>query len=113
MPVILAQMEQDGTIEIEPIKVGSHVEQRIVPKTTPVLYFFSADDLTYVDKAIAHFWEMTAGEASDDSHGVAWKTRRNLDPLPYESALLLDEMLGGQSLVRIKELAAEQGWKSE
>jgi len=113
MPVILAQMEQDGTIEIEPIKVGSHVEQRIVPKTTPVLHFFSADDLTYVDKAIAHFWEMTAGEASDESHGVAWKTRHNLDPLPYESALLLDETLGGQSLVRIKELAAEQGWKSE
>jgi hypothetical protein len=113
MPVILAEMEQAGIIEIETFKIGSHFEQRIVPKATPALHFFSADDLLYVDKAIARFWEMTAGEASVESHGIAWKTRRNLDPLPYEAALFLDETLGGQSLVRIKQLATEQGWKSE
>src|SRR5260370_30496952 len=83
MPVILAQMEQDGTIEIEPITVGSHVEQRIDPKTTPPLHFFNDDDLTTTDKAIAHFWEMTAGESRDESHGVAWQTRPKLDPFPF------------------------------
>ena len=109
MPVILAEMEQAGTIEIEAVPAGQHYEQRIIAKTSPSLYFFSSDDLVYVDRAIERFWDMTAVEASNESHGVAWKTRHHLDPLPYESALLLDETLSGRSLIRIKQLATDQG----
>ena len=113
MPVVLAEMEGDGLIEIEPFLIGNHQEQRIVAKAKPSLHFFSPDDLKYMDEAIQRFWNMSAAEASAESHGVAWKTRNDLDPLPYEAALFSDETLAGRSLVRIKELARDQGWKSE
>jgi len=84
-----------------------------LPSFAPSLHFFSRDDLQYVDRSIERFWELTAAEASDESHGVAWKTRDDLDRLPYDAALLSDEKLSGRTLERIKERAHEQGWKSE
>jgi hypothetical protein len=113
MPTVLAEMQEAGLIEIETVQVGNRSEQRIVAKAVPSLHFFSRDDLQYVDRSIDRFWDLTATEASDESHGVAWKTRDDLDPLPYDAALLSDEKLEGRSLERIKELAYEQGWKSE
>jgi len=112
MPVILNEMKEEGLIDIENINVGARMEQRIVPIAKPSLHFFSSDDLEYVDRSIKRFWDMTATQASDELHGVAWKTRNDMDPLPYESALLSDEKLSGRSLERIKEMAREHGWKS-
>jgi hypothetical protein len=113
MLTILAEMEGDGLISIEPVDFGQGiVEQRVVAKTNPALRFFSADDLSFMDRAIERLWDMTARQASDHSHGVAWKTREELDPLPYETALLSDEELKGEALARIKERAYEHGWKS-
>lgn len=113
MPFILAEMENDGLIDIEMVRAGDRVEHRIVAKVEASTRFFSPDDLHYVDRSIRRFWELTAAEASGESHGVAWKTREELDPLPYESAILSDEELRGRSLNRIRQLAQERGWKSE
>jgi hypothetical protein len=112
MPTVLAEMQADGLIEIEAVQVGAYVEHRIIARVEPSLRLFSADDLHYMNQSIERFWDLTAGEASDESHGIAWKTRDELDPMPYESALLSGEQLSGHSLTRIKEMAHEQGWKS-
>jgi Antitoxin SocA-like, Panacea domain len=112
MPTVLAEMREEGLIELEPTQVGHHKEIRIVAKTDANLHLFSKNDLEYVDRAIDRFWNLTATESSDESHGVAWKTRDDLDPLPYEAALLSDAVISGPSLVRIKRLAQEMGWKS-
>ena len=112
MPTVLAEMKEEGLIEIETVRVGNHDEYRVIAIVDPNLRLFSADDLQYVDEAIERFWGLTAAESSDESHGVAWKTRHDMDPLPYESAMLSDELLSGQSLVRIKKMAQELGWKT-
>jgi Protein of unknown function (DUF4065) len=113
MPTILAEMKDAGLIDIEFADFGGGViEQRIIAKVDPALRFFSADDLSFMDRSIERLWAMSARQASDFSHGVAWKTREDLDPLPYESAIFSDEELSGEPLTRIKERAYEQGWKS-
>ena len=113
MVFVLEEMIERGQLEIQPVTLGPHTEQRVCALEKPSLHFFSSDDLEYVDRAVKEYWELSARETSDDSHGVAWKTRDNLDPMPYETALLSDEELAGSRLTRLKELASELGWKSQ
>jgi hypothetical protein len=112
MPIILAEMEGERVIEVVPLEVGNQVEQRIIAKAKPNLHFFSRDDIDFVDRAIKRFWANTAGFVSRVSHGIAWKSRELLDPMPYECALLSDAKLSPRSLKRFKEIGQEQGWKS-
>jgi hypothetical protein len=112
MPVLLAEMTEAGLLAIEHVQLGEYTEQRTVAKTKPSLHYFSDDDLHYINRSIERYWDMSATQASDNSHGVAWKTRDELDPLPYESALLSNEVLTGHILTRLKERAHEHGWKS-
>lgn len=113
MQTLLAEMDQDDLIAIENFDFGGgKVEQRIISKVEFTSRLFSEDDLHYVDRAIERFWTMSAKEASDESHGVAWATREDLDPLPYEASILSDEPLSGHSLDRLKKIGQELGWKS-
>ena len=75
--------------------------------------FFSADDVAYLDKAIADYWAMSGREVSKDSHGVAWETRANGDPMPYDLALLSDDLMDRSDKDRFSLLAIEHGWRSE
>jgi hypothetical protein len=113
MPTMLAEMSEAKLIEVVSVKVGEHVEQRIVAKIEPSLNLFSPSDLDFVDRAIKFYWDFSAAMTSHESHGVAWKTRDELDPLPYEAAYLSDEKLPNATLQRIKALATEYGWKSK
>lgn len=109
---LLKEMERDGAIEIVRRDFGDDVvEERVVPLAK---YFpdLPAKDLQYVSKAIAYYWNMTGSETSDDSHGVAWRTRRNKDPMPYELAYLSDREIEGRQLARLSKLAVERGWKT-
>jgi hypothetical protein len=112
MPPILAEMSQQELIEIQPRTIGNFVEERIIAKSKANLYLFSTDDVRYVDRAIAYFWDLNARTASDVSHGVAWATREELDPMPYELSFLSDHKLSGATLSRVKAISVERGWKS-
>lgn len=114
MPHILAEMEQSGFITIELTDFGQNmVEHRIVPKVLAGLHYFSEDDIHYVKKAIERFWDLNARQSSDSSHGIAWKTREELDPMPYEAAIFSDAELGGRTLERLKSMGRERGWTSQ
>ena len=119
MAPLLAEMVQDGLIKLELISFGvgadgqEIIEKRPIALTEPNLRWFSPDDLYFVDKAIQYYWNMSGMETSDDSHGVAWKSRNNLDPMPYESAYLSDAEIGCEQRTRILELARERGWRSQ
>lgn len=63
---------------------------------------FSVEDIGFIDASIRHYWNIIGEETSDDSHGVAWKTRRNGDSMSYELALLSNEPLNEAQLERIE-----------
>lgn len=105
MRPIQNEMLKDGAILIERRDFGDDIiEHRTIAIDSPDLSLFTDDDISYVDRAIQHYWEMTGTESSDESHGVAWKTRANGDPMPYEAALLLDCPVGAKQMDRLKAI---------
>jgi hypothetical protein len=115
MPPLYGEMLQDGLITIDFVDLGNnYVEHRTIPKVNPELRkFFSDDDVSYVDASINYYWELTGEEASDDSHGVAWRSRSDGDPMPYELALLSDATPTDGQARRLLELAEQRGWNSK
>jgi hypothetical protein len=104
-------MQQDGLIEGNRVDLGDgYIEHHTVALISRELKLFSADDLAYVDASIKYYWELTGQEASDDSHGVAWKSRADGDPMPYELALLSDARLRRGQAERLLRLGELSGW---
>lgn len=85
------------------------VEMRPVARQEPNLSMFDSDDMEFVHRAIDHYWFMSGTETSDNSHGAAWSTRNDGDPMPYESALLSDRKLGRAQMERLRQMALARG----
>ena len=114
MAPVLEELQQDGLLSFEEVDFGDDiVEKRPIALLPPNLKRFSRDDLDFVDRSIKHYWHMTGKETSDHSHGVAWRTRKNNDPMPYELAFLLDEKPEAEATKRILDLAKSKGWQSK
>jgi hypothetical protein len=88
-------------------------EFRPVALAEPNLALFTTEDIAFVDAAIVYYWDMTGNETSDDSHGIAWKTRKNGDPMPYELAFLSDKKIGARQIGRFSKTARALGLKSK
>ncbi|MSO99576.1 MAG: DUF4065 domain-containing protein [Acetobacteraceae bacterium] len=103
------EMLIEGAIRVERREFGEDiVEFRTVAQDEPNLSLFTTEDLSFVDEAISHYWEMTGQESSDGSHGVAWRTRANGDPMPYELSLLSDRGLGAAQEKRLTDMIARR-----
>lgn len=109
MPV-QREMLAHGLITFEHRDFGDGiVEDRTIALVEADLSLFSVDDLTYVDASISHYWEKTGTESSDESHGVAWRTRAIGTTMPYESALLSDNRPPQAQWDRLKGIVASRG----
>jgi hypothetical protein len=108
------RMVESGEIRFEMIDYGDDViEHRTIALVDPDLRIFSDEDLSFVNQAIEHYWDMTGRETSDESHGLAWRTRDNGDPMPYETAMLSDKPLGQAQLNRLRRMVHDRGLMSE
>jgi hypothetical protein len=112
MPPVVNDLLRDGAIVIERRKVGRHEEKRHVAKVGAVLRAFSQEDLDYLDEAIEHYRFLSGTEASDESHGVAWKTREDGDPMPYQSAYFEDRPLSDRIMGKLTGIAKAKNWQS-
>lgn len=114
MAPLYGEMLQDDLISVQFIDLGeNYIEHRTIPKVKAELKrFFSEDDLSYVERAITYYWELTGEESSDDSHGVAWSSREDGDPMPYELALLSDAPPTDEQVKRLLEMGERRGWNS-
>ncbi len=114
MKPVHREMMQEGLITLEVVDFGDGIkEQRTIPLVGPDLTLFSPDDIGYVDQAIIYYWNLTGMESSDDSHGAAWLTRHNGDPMPYESAMLSDRRPGPAQMRRAHRMMEERGWTTD
>jgi antitoxin SocA-like protein len=113
MRPLLEEMRAKGDIEIDSIEFKLNVaEKRVVAILPPNPRYFSADDLEYVDASIAYYWNKTGELASEDSHGTAWATRDDGDPMPYELAFLSDAKLNTDQAAKFSKMAEEYRWAS-
>lgn len=114
MAPLYGEMLQDGLITVNRVDLGEgYIEHRTIPEMRPELKLFSPDDLAYVERSIAYYWNLTGEEASDNSHGVAWRSRGDGDPMPYELALLSDAQPSQEQTLRLLEMAGRLGWNSQ
>jgi hypothetical protein len=77
----------------------------------PDLDVLSARDISIVAGWIRFFWNKTAKEVSEYSHGKAWKIAAESELIPYEAVFISDEPVTFEDVARTKELAAKYGWK--
>jgi Protein of unknown function (DUF4065) len=105
MMPIMNDLLREGLLIEEPQSRGGKKEFRPVAKADPVLRLFSAEDLEFLDESLHHYWDKTGSEASDESHGVAWKSRNIGDAIPYEAAYFEDKALPKATLKRLAERA--------
>ena len=114
MAPVLGEMARDSLISIERNDLGNgYVEERVIALSEANLSLFSSDDIGYIDRAIARYWCQSAAKTSSDSHGVAWKTRSDGDPMPYESSLFSDSKIPLHLKGKFKDLARSRNWVSQ
>jgi hypothetical protein len=108
------EMQAKNLIRVELVDFGDDiVEHRTVALVEPDLRLFSKEDLRFVDQSIAHYWNMTGMESSDDSHGLAWKTRRDGAPMPYELSFIADREVGRAQRRRLEQIIYDRGLITE
>jgi len=109
-----SEMLRAGVISVEQRDFGDGiVERRTIALVEPNLHHFSPADLGFIEASIRYYWDKTGMESSDDSHGVAWSTRANGDPMPYETAYISDAELGPDQRMYFESLAYQRGWVSD
>lgn len=114
MVPIRRDMLDEKMIRIDEVDFGDDVvEHRIIALVQPNMSYFNDEDIAFVNAAISHYWHMTGRETSDDSHGRAWQTRADQEPMPYESALLSDRRPQAAQMSRLKQIIFDRGLISE
>ena len=107
-----AEMIKSQTIRIVQRPVFDLSRDRIVPLRDPeYIGLFSVEEISIVDENIRFFWNMSAKDVSDSSHGMAWKLANDGDLIPYEAIFISDDSVTEDDVMRAKEIAKEHGWK--
>jgi len=106
-----AEMERDRLVRVVTRRVYDQSRQRLLPLREPEFDLFSARDISIVDDWIRFFWNMTAKEISEHSHGKAWSITPDSDLIPYEAVFISNEPVTEEDAAKVKELSARFGWK--
>lgn len=114
MAPIHREMREAGLIRVDTVDFGDDiVERRTIALIDPNLDLFVEEDIQFVDRSIGYYWHLTGMEASDDSHGPAWSTRADKDPMPYETALLSDQRPRPIQMSRLAQIVYDRDLLSE
>ena len=113
MPLVLAEMQAEGLLRFERLILArDYIEDRPTALVNANLKDFSPNDIGYLDESVAFYWAKSATRASDLSHGIAWKSREYLDPIPYEAAFLSDRKMSTEEKKHFSDLMRSKGWTS-
>lgn len=114
MPTLHKEMQAQNLIRLDKEELAPNmIEHRTVALVEPDLRLFTDIDLQYVNESISYYWDKTGREASDDSHGIAWKCRNDGDLMPYELAYLSDRHLSNKQYLRLRALIEDEGLSSQ
>ena len=106
---VLDELHRTDALRTQIRMVGDKEQKRPIALRLPNLDYFSGKEIAMVDEVISELWGKTATAVSIESHGIQWSTRNHLDPMPYESALLSDDPVTADDVLRAKELVKGLG----
>ncbi|MBI1725015.1 MAG: SocA family protein [Candidatus Tectomicrobia bacterium] len=107
---ILESMKKSREITIRPKSMYDYTQERIIALRSPDLSVLSARDIALIDEAIEKVKNDTAAEVSKRTHGIAWEVADNQELIPYEAALLADEGITADDIIRSRQLKRELAW---
>ena len=114
MRPIRDQLEKEHQIIIKKEEVLIDGKQqkrhRVVPSREANLNIFSPSEIAMVGHYINAFWEWSAEDVSDSTHGKAWEVAGQGRDIPYESVYLSDEEMTRSDILRARELDQRYGW---
>ncbi len=109
--ILQQEMIRDRLIHVHRHRVHDFTSQRLLPLHEPTFDYLSARDTFVVNRWIRFFWNMSARDVSEYSHGRAWKIAKEGELIPYEAAFISDEPVTFEEADMVKELGAKYGWK--
>ena len=101
---------REGSIEIQRSRYFGHYQDRTCALRDPDMSYFSPSEIAFIDQIIKDEWGKDAAQVSHESHGIAWKGRKDLDPIPYEAAYLSDEPINDYDIKRTEQLVEQYGF---
>jgi hypothetical protein len=110
-PRIQEEMIRDRQIHIHRHRVHDFTSQRLLPLQEPSFEYLTARDTFIVNRWIQFFWNMSAKDVSEYSHGRAWKIAKEGQLIPYEAVFISDEPVTFEEVDMVRQLAAKYGWK--
>lgn len=88
---IVEDMKRKGEIEVVRSKYFQYEQKKYLPRRTPNLKIFTAQEKQHIDDVLARLSDKSAKELSDYSHGdIAWKIHEMGEKLDYESVFYRD-----------------------
>ena len=86
------------------------IQKRLVPLREAQYDLFTARQIALIDELIDAYWDKSAREMSEESHGKAWEIARDRQSIPYEAIFLSDDPTYPSDVRRTHELAEEYEW---
>ena len=111
MRPVRRELEREGAIETEEAPVGNFSQIRTIARREADLDLFTKGELAIVHEVIDELRDKTARQVSEESHGVAWRTRTMGGFIPYEAAFYSDEAATAQDIAEARELNERYAWE--
>lgn len=105
------EMIRDRLIHVHRQRVHDFTSQRLLPLMDPTFVYLTARDTSILNRWIQFFWNKSAREVSEYSHGRAWKIAKDGALIPYEAVFISDDPVTFEEAAMVRELAAKYGWK--
>ena len=86
---VTRKMKAHGDFAIQDRMYYGYIQKRPIALRQADISLFDAKEIDLVDRIVQTFWEKTASEISDKSHGfIGWAAADNMGSIPYNIALL-------------------------
>ncbi|MES2467020.1 MAG: Panacea domain-containing protein [Verrucomicrobiota bacterium] len=105
------KMTEDGDVANKTAAVACYVAKQLVPLRRPNLDLFSPSEIALVDQVIANFDKKTATQASEETHGIAWKILDNYETYPIAAAFISNAPPSAADRDLAERLAEAHNWK--
>lgn len=101
------ELAEEGAIAQEARHTGVGEQNRVRANRDADVSLFTSSEMAIVDEVIDEFWGKNAVDVSNQSHGIAWSSRRDGDSIPYEAAYLSDEPVTDDDIARTERVLRE------
>ena len=106
---ILDEMTSSGELVIQPRQYYDKEQKRPVALREADAFIFSGRDIKIVEDLIQEYWDKSAKETGEKSHGIAWKMTEHNQRIPYQASFVSDDDLTDEELAHIMKVAKEYG----